>query len=476
MAPAYAWFLALRYLLSRWVNVLGMAGVAVAIWALLVVISVFSGFIAEIREHIRGATADLVLTGVKTDCSYAAVRPILEADPDVVATAPRLSHYGIVYPQGLSRRSRRPVIHTSATGGSPLRFNFVSLIGVDPAREAQATGFTNWLELAGDPPGKRSFGVADPEQPFAVSEALFRRAQARAGILLGDAPVLSTAPGVMLSFRRMTRGQLIEPGQMLDLVTARFVPMAGGADRVPTIRRRCVVTGAFETKHRTFDEYNAIVDIELLREMLGHPEWRPDSIDLVTEVAVKVRADADLSAVQQRLQAAVTPHSGGVVMNWEEQNQVFLDAVDHERAMMKVVLFCVMLVAAFLIYATLNMMVTQKVKDIGILASLGAVPGGISTIFVLCGGVIGAGGCGLGLAAGLLSSHYLNDVNDWLRRSFGLELFPTDLYDLDRIPYRIELPWVLQVLAGAFVLVLLVAWVPARRAARLDPVKALAHE
>jgi lipoprotein-releasing system permease protein len=143
---------------------------------------------------------------------------------------------------------------------------------------------------------------------------------------------------------------------------------------------------------------------------------------------------------------------------------------------MKVSLFAVMLVAAFLIYATLHMMVTQKVKDIGILTSLGATPRGIAAIFVLCGGVIAVVGCSAGLAIGILSAHYLNDVNDWFDASFGVELFPTELYDLDRIPYRIEPDWVAQVLIAASVLALLVAYLPARRAARMAPVKALSYE
>ena len=170
------------------------------------------------------------------------------------------------------------------------------------------------------------------------------------------------------------------------------------------------------------------------------------------------------------------PHGFDEVRTWEEQNEVFLGAVDHERALMKIVLFCVMLVAAFLIYATLHMMVMQKVKDIGVLTSLGAAPRGNATIFLICGTVVAGVGCTLGAGLGLLSAHYLNDVNDWFRTNFNLELFPTDLYDLDRIPYRIDVDWVSQVLGAAFLLSLLVAYFPARRAARMDPVQALSYE
>ena len=111
-----------------------------------------------------------------------------------------------------------------------------------------------------------------------------------------------------------------------------------------------------------------------------------------------------------------------------------------------------------------------------LLASLGAVRGGISAIFVLCGTVVATVGCATGAALGLLSAHYLNDVNDWLHANIGFELFPTELYDMDRIPYRIEADWVASVLVAAFILSVVVAWLPARRAGRMDPVKALSYE
>ena len=80
---------------------------------------------------------------------------------------------------------------------------------------------------------------------------------------------------------------------------------------------------------------------------------------------------------------------------------------------------------------------------------------------------------------------YIEDPEDgWLEVKYGLPpeviflppWFPPNIYDLGAIPYRIETEWVAQVLGAAFVLALLVAYFPARRAARMDPVKALSYE
>jgi len=97
-------------------------------------------------------------------------------------------------------------------------------------------------------------------------------------------------------------------------------------------------------------------------------------------------------------------------------------------------------------------------------------------VFVTCGAVVGALGTLLGNAAGLLSVRWLNPVNDWLFEHWQLELFPRRLFDLERVPCRLESEWIVQVAVGALALALLVAFVPARRAARMNPVKALAYE
>lgn len=477
MAPAYSWYLALRYLLTRWVNVLGMAGVAVAVWALIIVIAVFSGFIQEFRAAMRGATADLLLADVGQDTSYQAVRAVLEDDPDVECTSPRLVHYGILFPYG-TRRQR--TLLTGATGSRPLQLNFVTLLGVDPEHERRTTDFGTWIENGpmdprlrwdGDPP----YQVEDLEHPLEISESLHKLALRRAGQNVLPGPMLSTGPGILLSYRRMLIGERMEPGQLVDIVSADVRHREDGEPWVLKMRMPCVLGGGYETRHRVFDEFNTIIHIDDLRKMLGYDDPF-DSVDVVSEVAIRTRPGADLEAVKARLSRKMSELGGGTLLTWEEQNAVFLAAIDHERAMMKIVLFAVMLVSAFLIYATLHMMVTQKFKDIGILTSLGAAPRGIAAIFLVCGCVVATIGCAVGALLGLLSAIYLNDVNDWFGEHFDAKLFPTEVYDLPRIPYLLEGEWIGQVLVAAFALSLLVSYLPARRAARMDPVKALAYE
>ena len=73
--------------------------------------------------------------------------------------------------------------------------------------------------------------------------------------------------------------------------------------------------------------------------------------------------------------------------------------------MLKVVQCAVLVVDGILSFATLHMTIAHMVKDIGILASMGASPSGIGAVFVFSGFVVGAIGCVCGLITGFLTAY-----------------------------------------------------------------------
>ena len=278
---------------------------------------------------------------------------------------------------------------------------------------------------------------------------------------------------------------LLRTGYPIDLVAVAWAQHGGanGDAGVTTLKKTFACAGAYATGARLFDEVTALVAIEPLREMLGESALDSSSIELVTDVAIRAKdglSEHQLANLAKRLRTLVVPVLGkdttAEVLTWREQNTVILDAVDLERAMTTAVLFAVMLIAAFLIYATLHMMVTQKTKDIGILTALGGGPCEVGSVFTRCGLVIGVLGASTGVVLGVVSVIQLNPINDWMQREFGIALFDHSLFDLPAIPYRLEPGWIAQVAIAALAMSLLVAWLPARKAARLSPVKALSYE
>ena len=498
MIAAFSPFLAVRYLVTRRINLLGIAGVMFAVWAMLVVDAVFTGFVSGIQRDVHASSTDLLITDLPHDTGYEALCAAIEAERElVVATAPRLRHHGLLQRmQEPQQRGERPRRGSSQVDFDHTQHGFALLVGIDPVREEAVSGLRGWLvrgpaELAQKMPGLADLllpsTVLDEPNPDRRSRLLAPddvewEARRRVGLPVEPDHRLhrSDWPGVLFGWRRFMQTSMLPKAEPFDLLVAAV----GRDNTLRSDSTPCAFAGFFATGHRMFDENAVLLPIKTLRSLLGQDSFDPLAIDLVTDIAVRVRRDTSataLAAGKQRLQRAVqallppgsTPCS---VLDWQQQNLVFLSAVAHEQAMMQFVLFVVMLVAAFVIYATLHMMVVQKVKDIGILAAIGGSPAGIGAVFLVGGLTVGATGALLGIGAGLLSVQYLNPVNDWLFANFNVELFPRALFDLREIPCDLEPSWIAKVGIGAVLLALFVAFVPSRKASRMNPVQALSYE
>src|SRR5262249_21765878 len=79
----------------------------------------------------------------------------------------------------------------------------------------------------------------------------------------------------------------------------------------------------------------------------------------------------------------------------------------------------------------------EKTRDIGILKALGASNGGVMKIFLGYGLLLGMVGAVLGTALGLSLTNHINDVEQFLGRLTGRELFPRNVYYFDEIPTHI---------------------------------------
>ncbi len=493
MIAAWPSFLALRYLLTRRINLLSLFGVLFAVWATLVVDAVFSGFVFEIRSDVRRATPDLLVTDLPAGSDFEPIRAAIAAaaGDDVAAIAPRLRHQGLVQPLRSPRFAGRAAMASELDFDS-MEGGFALLLGVDPELEPAVVDLPAWLHRGDASLAAR--GVTAETSPVLLEPAAERR---REWLLPDDvewrarernrlpapervADHRSQWPGVLLGWRRYGYQRHVRLGDPMELLTA----VQGDDGTIQPRQARLAFAGYFSTGYKLVDATTVLLPIERLRTLLGHDLADPDSVALVTDVAVRWRAGLSPAAAAQRtaqIQAAVQAALGAsaapcTTLDWEQQSQVYLTAIAHEHRMMQVVLFVVMLVAVFVIYATLRMMVVQKWKDVGIAAAIGGSPQQIGQVFLLCGAVVGSLGALLGATAGLVTAFHLNDLNDWLYAQFQLELFPRALFDLPRIPVHVDPDWVVLVAVGALLLALLVSWLPARAAARMNPVQAISYE
>jgi lipoprotein-releasing system permease protein len=442
----YRLFLAIRYLLTRPINLLGMGGIAIGVWALVVVVSLFSGFLQVIEDHVQASSSDIVATELPAWAEWPALRDALKHDPNVAGMAPRLLHYGLLVEPG-KRPPPAPLPGRSAMHGGDQPFLFV--FGVQADLEAKATKFDSWIRHPDIPEAMRVRDLTDPLAP------------------------IKNTPTVLLGIDRMRREGL-KPGDSLRLMTANLKRDRDGRMTPIEIDVELIVGGAYQTNHGGFDGNNVFVDLATLQQAIF-----PDAPNHVQEIAIRVNDPTQLEATAGRLHREVQRtlekegRGYGSVQTWREKNSLFIKNVAHQRELLKIVLTVIMIVAAFLMLATLSMMVTEKTADIGILTAMGGTPSGVTMVFLSCGLVITGVGVVIGLTTGVVTAVYLEEIRQSWLWATGHDLFPLSVYNLTRVPCRIEPLWLLQVTGMAMVTGLIVSVLPALRAARHDPLISL---
>ncbi len=167
---------------------------------------------------------------------------------------------------------------------------------------------------------------------------------------------------------------------------------------------------------------------------------------------------------------------GKRVRTWKQLNADLLNVLMVEKNMMFFLLVFIVLVAAFSISNTLITMVFQKTREIGLLKALGATSGTVMRIFILQGMFVGIAGSVLGTLAGIMIVYWRNNILHFASRVFKMELFPPEFYYFNGLPAEIVTGDVVIIVVVTIILCTVGGIIPAWRAAKLDPAKALRNE
>lgn len=163
-------------------------------------------------------------------------------------------------------------------------------------------------------------------------------------------------------------------------------------------------------------------------------------------------------------------------VDWMQQKQNFMRALNLEKQMIAIILSLIIAVATFNIVSMMVMVVTDKKTDIAILRTLGMTPKRIVRIFFYQGLSIGFIGILVGTVLGLLLALNIESVISGIETIIGFQFFPKDVFYINRFPSKILMSDVASIMIGAFILVIIAAIYPARRAGKVNISEVLRHE
>lgn len=421
----FEWFLSLRYLVAKRrqtlisiITVICVVGVALGVAVITVVLSVMNGFARTWEEKIVGNRAHFVVqsrAGAFPD--YDGLRARIRSVPGVVGATPFVLAEAILRGEGGEIQG-------------------VLLKGIDPATVGEATEVERDLIM-----GSLSNLGSDPE---AQDERRYP------GLVIG----------VELADRFFLR--LGDPVILISPLGGPLTPL-GPAPRMERFR----VAGIFRSNFYQFDETFVYTSIPTAQSFLKLG-------DVVTGIEARTVDPYRSRPIGYEVAARL----GGFfyIQDWKEFYPGFFQALKTERVMMFVLLSFIMVVAGFIIVATLIMMIMERSRDIAILKAMGCEDDAILRIFAIGGGLIGIAGLALGLAMGLVITWNLDTVQTVVERGLGFDVLPADVYQLQQLPFDV-VPGQLSLIALiAMTLSIGATLLPSWQAARLDPAEALRYE
>jgi putative ABC transport system permease protein len=246
----------------------------------------------------------------------------------------------------------------------------------------------------------------------------------------------------------------LDSGEKLTYIFTQMEP--GGLALTPKIKRFDVVT-TFNSGLSAYDKGFSYTSLDALQRILGIPENLYDGIHVHS-----VNPEADISRVAAALPDTVS------IRGWWEDNGNFFAALKMEKMSLFIVLMLIILIAAINIISSLLMTVMNRRSEIALLISLGASKQEVKKIFLVLGIVIGVLGITTGAVLGFLGM--------WILGTFDIISLPADVYPTSTLPLDLSVIDFFSIITGAFVIVLLSAWYPAKKASEVDVLTVLRNE
>ncbi len=420
---------------------LAVLGVGVGVWAMVIVLSVMSGFEADLQKKILGTNSHGI---------------VMKYTPDMPEYVEVMEKIGTVR----NVTGQTPFILNEVMISSEGNISGAMIKGIDPKTVGSVTDLPEYML-----PGGSLDGLDDPssiaKKRFGKTGALDEK-PSTPGDIERD-PLLEmpkenediVLPGIVLG-RELASSLKVIVGDRLNVVS----PLGGElSPQGPMPKSRPFrVAGIFYSGMFEYDSKFVYIHLREAQTFFN--------VKGASGVEIKV-ADVDnarntMKGIYDKLEGY--PYR---TKDWGEMNKNLFSALRLEKLVMALILSIIVIVAAGLIVATVFMLVLEKRKEIAVLKALGVPDGGIVKIFLMEGLQIGIVGALLGLVAGLLHCLFIEKV--------GIKL-DAQIYYIPALPVRIEPIQIAASVIVAILITFLASVYPALKAAQVEPVDGLKSE
>lgn len=279
----------------------------------------------------------------------------------------------------------------------------------------------------------------------------------------GDLAAFQRGEGLIVGVE-LARQMGLAPGRPVTLLSPKGTASAFGT--LPNARQ-FPVAAVFDVGMYEYDSSFIFMPLELSQAFFKK-RGLVDGVELIFSDPNDVK--------DRRTEILVASERPVEVIDWQDRNQSFFNAIEVERNVMFLILTLIILVAAFNIISMLIILVKDKRANIAILQTMGASRRTILKIFLLNGTSIGLLGTFIGFALGVLFVQNIEAIRQALEALTGTELFSAEIYFLSKLPAKLDWTEVGSVLLMAIVITLLASLYPAWRASKSNPAEVLRYE
>ncbi|MCC7322016.1 MAG: ABC transporter permease [Rubellimicrobium sp.] len=419
---AFEFLIAWRYVRARraeggvsvmtWIS---LVGVTLAVFALIATLAVRSGFRSEFVDTILGANAHVTIFQQGEPLDTGRIdRTIADYQP----MAARLAQVpGVI--------AAAPLVRGQVLANAGDANTFLEIFGITGADLAEIPRINDPETAIGD--------LAQFDRGIAIGSGVARQL----GVTVGD------------------RVRLISPQGARG-------PM-GTAPRASTFE----VVYVFTAGRWDIDRTRAYLPLAEAQRFFNRD-------GLADEIEVMLADPDAVDALVPALVAAAGPRA--LAWTWRDSSGSFLQALTVEDNVMFVILSILVLIASMNIVSGLVMLVKNKGRDIGILRTMGLSEGSILRIFFICGAGIGTLGTVAGVILGVAFVQWIDTIFSLVNYFSGGGVWDPSIRGLYRLPAELHLADLLKSVALSLSLSWVITILPARRAARMNPVEALRHE